>query len=529
MPASDTDAPTQPADRRCAATTRTVVVILLLLLFAPGAASVRAQEETATPEPAPAKSQRELELEERKRIRTLEKDIALADQAIRDSEAKPTTTPLAGTTTVADTVNIEASILSFRAVADVSNNIACEVYERVPTARNIALFNAKDFNDWRNYKTLFPTVKDQLENIAARYDELLADAGVAQPSPDKAAPAALTGALLGGATAIRALVDLISIFRTDTEIKGVAVTVKPSAMKAEMLRALRDAYRDPTGVCSVTPQGGGIVQPRYSVSLFYPEVFSPKILDESPTIMLIRSAFFKKAVAEDFLLAFDVKDAKVKELKDAIKEVKARIAALGGQIESLTDERTDLEWELEEVRATPADGPAAEAKKRARIGRLTASIAKRNTAIGETTTALGRAQAALAPLAEELETLPPPNLAERDEVAKLRKLNEQFDKFMESFVKPDAAGNSGLAMFVKSENMEQAMDGNDSYWLQIEPVLAGGNNRTQRNFLRFFIGAKLTHSGGVVAEYVLANKKGEVLRSNTSPEYTGYRSSSRIK
>lgn len=523
-----TNALKSPAGRRPTGAARKCAALMLLLIFACGADGVRAQEETATPEPSP-RSQREIELEERKRIITLEKDIALAEKEIRESEAKPTTTPLAGTTTVADTVNIEASILSYRAVADVSNNIACEVYERVPTARNIAIFNGKDFNDWRNYKTLFPTVREQLENISARYDVLLEDAQGAPPAPERGEAAALAGGLLAGSVALRAFVDLISIFRTDTEIKGVAVTVKPSAMTSAMLRGLRDAYRDPTGVCSVFGPERSHIQPTYSVNLFYPEVFSPKVLDESPTIALIKTAFLKRAVAEDFLIEFDVKDAKVKELKDAIKELKARIAALNGQIETLTDERTDLEWELEEVRATPADGPAAEAKKRARIGRLSAAIAKRNAGIAEANTALGKAQAALGPLNDELETLPPPNLAEREQVAKLKKLNEQFDKFMESFVKPDAAGNSGLAMFVKSENMEQAMDGNDSYWLRIEPVLGGGNNRTERNLLRYFIGAKLTHSGGVVAEYVLANKKGEVLRSNTSPEYTGYRGSSRIK
>jgi hypothetical protein len=508
----------------------TITALALLALCALGAHGARAQEAA----PSPAKSERELQLEEQKRILTLEKDIAVAEKEIREAQPKPTTTPLAGTTTVDANVNIEASILSFKAVAAVSNNIACEVYTAAHDAQTIAIFNAKDFNDWRNYKTLFPTLKEQLENLSDRYDELLPRP--AAPSQDDQSGRSqsnklfgFSGGLLAGANAIRSFVDLLSIFRTDTEIKGVAVTVKPSALTPEILRALKDAYRDPSGTCSVYNQDRSIVQPPRVVSLFYPEVFSPKVLEESPTVLLVKDAFMKKANADDYLVGFDVREAKAKELREAIKETKGKIAALEGQAASLADEKAELEWELEVVKATPAHTAEAKAKKRVQIARLTAAIAKRTTAIAETADAIIKTKTKLGEQNAELEAIPAVDLPTREKVARLRKLNEQFDKFMESFVKPDASGNSGLALFVKAENMEQAIEGDKSYWLQVEPVLAGGNNRTQRNLIRYFIGAKLTHSGGVIAEYVLANKKGEVVRSNTTPEYTGYRSSSRIR
>lgn len=509
------NAHTPPAPRRALA------ALLLLLLFA-HAAEVRAQEAAATPAP---RSQRELELEEQKRIITLEKEIALAEKEIREAAAKPASTPLAGTTTTDANVNIEASMLSFRAVADVSDNIACEIREQVPGARSIAIFNARDFNDWRNYKTLSPTLGEQLDALNARYDELLGTVAAAEfPTAGRRTFAGpLTGSLLAGSNAVRAFVDLISIFRTDTEIKGVAVTVKPSALTPEMLRALRAAYSEPAETCGEKDAAGS------AVKLFYPEVFSPKMLDESPTVKAIKESFLKKAAAEDYLISFDVREARARELREAIKEAKGRVAALGAQAVALREEKAELGWQVEEVKATPAHTELAKVRKKAQLARLAAAVEKKSQAIAETEDASVKAVTALGVLEEELKLNPAAGLAARERAARLRKLNEQFDKFMESFVKPDASGNSGLAMFVKAENMEKALEGDESYWLQVEPVLAGGNNRTQRNLIRYFIGAKLTHSGGVIAEYVLANKKGEVLRSNTTPEYTGYRSSSRIK
>jgi hypothetical protein len=112
----------------------------------------------------------------------------------------------------------------------------------------------------------------------------------------------------------------------------------------------------------------------------------------------------------------------------------------------------------------------------------------------------------------------------------LAALNDQFSAFMSDFVKVDAAtGTNPLTVFVKSENLDKAMeDKNDgqvkkeSYWFEINIDKAGGNNRVRKNLIRFFTGPKVDHSGGVVVDYTLYRKTGEVVYSDELSIYGGY-------
>src|SRR5581483_1671556 len=79
-----------------------------------------------------------------------------------------------------------------------------------------------------------------------------------------------------------------------------------------------------------------------------------------------------------------------------------------------------------------------------------------------------------------------------------------------------------LALLVRSEDIDNAMREETSYWVEIQSVTAGGNNRTQKNLLRYFSGPKIDHSGGVVVEYALYNKAGQVIYSDKVSCYEGY-------
>jgi len=57
---------------------------------------------------------------------------------------------------------------------------------------------------------------------------------------------------------------------------------------------------------------------------------------------------------------------------------------------------------------------------------------------------------------------------------------------------------------------------------EIKSVSSGGNNRTRKNLLRFFTGAKLDHSGGVIIEYTLYENSGAVVYSDKLSIYEGY-------
>jgi uncharacterized small protein (DUF1192 family) len=115
------------------------------------------------------------------------------------------------------------------------------------------------------------------------------------------------------------------------------------------------------------------------------------------------------------------------------------------------------------------------------------------------------------------------NIDAKDATIKpLVELNARFQKFVDEFVKVDANGTNALALFIRSEDINNALPGADSYWLEIKSVAAGGNNRTRKNLIWFFAGARLDHSGGVIIEYTLYNKMGAVVVSDKLSHYEGY-------
>jgi len=114
-------------------------------------------------------------------------------------------------------------------------------------------------------------------------------------------------------------------------------------------------------------------------------------------------------------------------------------------------------------------------------------------------------------------------------VKALSDLNERFQVFVDQFVKIDDKGSNALALFIKSEDIERIMGNMNSYWLEIKSVSAGGNNRTRKNLIWFFAGARVDHSGGVIAEYTLYNTRGAVVTSDKIAYYEGYIQPKNIK
>lgn len=111
----------------------------------------------------------------------------------------------------------------------------------------------------------------------------------------------------------------------------------------------------------------------------------------------------------------------------------------------------------------------------------------------------------------------------------LTDLNERFLKFVAEFIKPDNSGTNALTLFIKSEDIENALGGSDSYWLEIKSVSAGGNNRTRKNLIWFFAGARVDHSGGVILEYTIYDRTGAVLWSDKLTHYEGYKTPKQIR
>ncbi|HEX8291219.1 MAG TPA: hypothetical protein VF570_05675, partial [Pyrinomonadaceae bacterium] len=120
-------------------------------------------------------------------------------------------------------------------------------------------------------------------------------------------------------------------------------------------------------------------------------------------------------------------------------------------------------------------------------------------------------------------------------VEQLKARNDQVDKFIAAMVQAGTGGGANaLTSLIKAENILGALEtGGDgkSYWLQLKVVKAGGNNRIKTNLLWdiFTGGNRVSHSGGVIVEYILFDRGGEAIASDTITEYTDYIKADKVR
>jgi hypothetical protein len=96
-------------------------------------------------------------------------------------------------------------------------------------------------------------------------------------------------------------------------------------------------------------------------------------------------------------------------------------------------------------------------------------------------------------------------------------------------------GINPLTNYIKAESLKAALPGEDdekgNYWLQLKVIKAGGNNRIKTNLIVdiFTGGNRVSHSGGVIVQYILFTPNGKVIRSDTLTDYTGYIKADKVK
>ncbi|HEY9404756.1 MAG TPA: hypothetical protein VIQ24_19020 [Pyrinomonadaceae bacterium] len=519
----------RPSGRACGILVRAV---LLLVVITSSVAGAYAQ---GSPSPTPTPSEEELRLQEEKRLAELRRDIELAKKAIRDAQPEepekpappaPTTTPLAGDTTL-ENVKLEPEMVSYRAMSDAADIISKEIQQKKPGAENIAIYDAQVVRDWRYYKALFPAFQSQTNDLRNRYKTALCN--IAKEFPDKKfvsdkyialnncpgvpQPAGISAtgiqtAFAAGTNLLKSFIDLTALFRTETKIQGVSFTVEESALVAELFRALRNQY------------GAGDDK----VRLYYPEVFPPRLStdpqnpDPSSIVVIIGSLFLDKSEADDAIAKMSAEiealNKKLKEpldLKGKLEAQLSRIQVLDKMMKNLTlalaaetkpEVRKILFGELGAAKAELASlGAPTAASLKLKVDELKGDIKKQSDAIDPLEAGIKGFQA---------------------HIKLLTGLNTRFVAFVDESVKVGTSGTSPLATFVKSQDLDLAMPGSESYWLEIKSVSAGGNNRTRKNLLRYFTGAKLDHSGGIIVEYTLYDNTGAVVYSDKLSVYGGY-------
>lgn len=110
------------------------------------------------------------------------------------------------------------------------------------------------------------------------------------------------------------------------------------------------------------------------------------------------------------------------------------------------------------------------------------------------------------------------NIAES--VARLKALNKQVDEFIDDLSKVDeTTKTSALAALVKAENLRNLLQQNGAYFLQLKVLDAAGSNKRTSNL---FTGTKLSHSGGIVVNFILFDNRGAIKLSDTLYNYNGF-------
>lgn len=529
-----TNRPGSEKRARCRRVRDILAGLLFLILLVSCPTGTYAQSTATTPAPTPTPSEEELRLLEEKRLTELRRDIELAKKAIRDAQPEepeepappaPSATPLAGDTTL-ENVKLEPEMVSYRAMSDAADTISREIRGKIGSAQNIAIYDAQVVRDWRFYKALFPAFQGQVNDLSSRYrtalcniarefpaEKFVSDVYIVGncpglPHPAGISPASIQTAFAAGTNLLKSFVDLTALFRTETKIQGVSFTIEESALVAELFRALRNQY------------GTG----EDKVRLYYPEVFPPRLSsdpqnpDPSSIVVVIGSLFLDKAEADDAIAkmsnAIDALNKKLKEpseLKGQLEAQLSRIQSLDKKVKNLKlalaaetnpAVRKILLGELGAARAELASlGAPTDASLKLKVEELKAGIKEQSDAIGPLEATVKQLQA---------------------HIKLLTGLNTRFLAFVDESVKVGANGTSPLATFIKSQDLDRAMPDPESYWLEIKSVSAGGNNRTRKNLLWYFTGARLDHSGGVIVEYTLYDNTGAVVYSDKLSVYGGY-------
>ena len=568
-------------------------ILLLTISFIPNADFywVASAQDPASAAPSPTPDEA---LEKLKRETAISTEKATqADNAKKIAEAqkaelearfpKPSTSPLAGTTTVEGAV-IESQIVSYVALKKVADNMIeaicnaadnCKIYKNAAHASKssdcpprLAIYNERDVNLILSYMV----ARDQIKILDDEYAHLMnlpegTMIGFPQPGPcktsseadkslppppqsDKSAntnlnimslanPVTIASSFLGG------FVDMTALLRTNVEIKGQTFVIDEAPLAAEIFRAARTKTN--------------------LTELYYPYVFPPKVNSREPSLLLgqLELTHNHRVEAEKRLDDIATTSKELSDTNGAVKrliknidtvipnQTKTAVLASGNIIKANC---RPLSAEVDFIRTLPAR-QQAEAMVRLidraqrtcrRMDRdkveqllgLNDVLEQLQKDLLNAANDLNTAKQDQKDLSEKLakqvllldlgtitDPTDPDEVQEHAENAasRLKALNKQFDDLIAALIAGDSGTSNTLTNYIRIERLLSVLGEND-LWLQLKVINAGGNNRIKTNLLVdiFRGGNRLSHSGGVIAEYHLFNASGQSISSGVVSQYTKY-------
>lgn len=389
---------------------------------------------------------------EKERTALLEEQAkqAKARKEIRDaSKSGIEVTPPEGKTEVDENVKIEATILAHKAMSDIANEIVTQI--RKSGAKKVVVNREADLNTILLHRVF----RSKITEYKKRYDELLKQPITTPLFASSQVSGALSMVSLTGVTTLaQEVIGLVSLFRTDVNVKGVGISPNVSALVAEIANRAK-----------VSP----------SFDLFYPEVYPPESylgdFKASTTLQELESLLSKREEGKDWAAKYQLALGSIERQLSNAQAVadKAKLTALGAN-------------------STQADKDAFDKAEKA-FTDLQNTLQKEKLP-------LEAIQRRLTGVQGEVDAF----------LGELTKADEaKGTSLLFSLIKSE-----GLV------KLATCSDCRDTYVLSLKVESAGGSNVTKRNlFTLLFTGDRLTHTGGSIVSYLLFDREGRVAQSGT--------------
>ncbi len=415
----------------------------------------------------------------------LEAELAAARRtAFEASLPKSTVTPLEGTTTIDDKLQIESEMMAYEAVDRIAREVADRVLGETGDGEGtIVIHDEATVAALRLYEVFLTQTAILLEAYASTkkaHDQATA--------PDFTSNMFLTE---GVSAFARSAFDLLALFRQNTEYKGRAVTINEDALAAKV--------------------AGYLVEPPHRATVAGASV--PKLTVVCPRLLLRRAATAGSAAANSNIVTqlkslYTERNAAVAWIADSEKKLaplrKAKLDA-DAEVANLSQVLKNLELEIPSLKGQALADKVRDLNDKTKEKK--AAVAKAN----EKTSDLLILEAKDGPIRDQY-----------------RAINALFDQLVASLVKTDEkTGLSPLGLLTRAAEVVALLDdltvARSRFVLFTKSVSAGGSYRIRRNlWTTVFTGDLLSYSGGAIVSYMLFDNSSRIRSADTLRYMTGF-------
>ena len=243
---------------------------------------------------------------------------------------------LEGKVTVDAGAVTEIQRLAHVAMSEVVQKMAKDIKEARHDLSTVILYNERDMGSLANYRT----VAGEFSLLMKGYREALVDqtpAVAAHGETEGAGLMMISMPLLVpfvAGSALKSIIDVISLFRTNVDIKGAAVTFDEASLVAEVAKHLREAYK-PSNQSAHKATGPS----EKGFEVVYSTLFVPGLLaaHDSQNSMLLKDIEALAAMRQESAIAVAAFDAKSADAQsaDPERERMARLKALNARYDRL--------------------------------------------------------------------------------------------------------------------------------------------------------------------------------------------------